>query len=556
MTKKFKSQSLGFKIIITITLILIVSLASVFYTIGKRYEGLLYSQLHSQAKILFNHILLTRRWLADQDGLYVKRFKGMNHNEFIPKSSITDTKGQEYILKNPARVTREISEYSKQEGTFWYHITSLKLINPKNAPDDFERLALNRFEKERGLKELNTIKYINGQRYYIYIAPLLVEGGCLKCHAAQGYKIGDIRGALTISLNAEEIYKQIEHNKWLTLILSFFITIIIILSLSFTMTKLVIRPVRTLTSSIKDYSKNKTYSVKLVGSGDEIADLSKSFLEMVYELQIYHNQLDQKVKEATLNLEDKNCELQELNERLKDLNIKKSDFIASISHEMRTPLTSIIGAMDYIFIKITDMKVIDDNSQKGIDEIAEFFVIIKNNANRLSRIVNDTIDLERIEMGMFDMVNKEIDLKYVIDDVVSGLMAIFDKKSIQVKVQTEYSLNILIDEDRIRQVLVNLLNNAVNFSPIKGIIVVNSYKKDGYVITEIVDEGPGIDDAEIENLFKKYYKKGNHHGSGLGLAICKGIITTAKGTIGVSQGKGKGSIFYFTIPSYSVLHKQ
>ncbi|MBF0472914.1 MAG: DUF3365 domain-containing protein [Nitrospirae bacterium] len=546
MIKIFKNirPTLGFKIIVTITILLAVSLSVVFYTISKRYEDLLFSQLQSQARILFQHIKLTRRWLADQGGIYVKLRKGVLPNQFIPNSTITDINGQQYVLENPARITREISEYSKQEGTFWYHITSLKPINPANVPDDFERYALNRFETEKDLTELQTIKKINGNRFFIYTAPLHVQQGCLKCHASQGYKIGDIRGAITISLSAEEIYNQIDENKRITIISAIIITIIIILSFSLTMTQLVIKPLKTLTNSIKDFAHNKSSTVEVISSGDEIQDMSKAFSDMVYELQLYHNQLDQKVKEATLNLQHSNSELQEVNAKLKELNINKSDFIASISHEMRTPLTSIIGAMDYILKKITD----SSNSERAMDDIIDFFVIIKNNANRLSRIVNDTIDLERIEMGMYEMVETQIDLKYVIDDVVAGLMVIFNKKLIQVDVNIKESLNVVVDEDRIRQVLVNLLNNAVNFSPVNGIIKIDSFIKDGYVITEIADQGPGIKREDLKNIFKKYYKKGGHHGSGLGLAICQGIIDTFKGTIGVRLGETGGSIFYFTIP--------
>jgi signal transduction histidine kinase len=553
MIKIFKNikLNLGFKIIVAITILLVVSLSGVFYTIGERYEELLFSQLQSQARILFKHITLTRRWLSDQGGIYVKFRHGMTPNLFIPNSAITDLSGSHYILENPARITREISEYSKQEGAFWYHITSLKPINPANAPDIFERYAINRFETERYLLELNTIKEINGQRFFVYTAPLFIEKGCLKCHAKQGYKVGDIRGAITIFLSAEEIYKQIAHNKRITIIAAILIIFIIILSFSLIMSRLVIKPVKTLTNSIKDFAHNKSGTLGLIRSGDEITDMRKAFSDMVNELQLYHNHLDLKVKAATLNLQETNNELMAVNEKLREINIKKSDFIASISHEMRSPLTSIIGAMDYIFKKITDVK----DSDKGIGDIIDFFVIIKNNANRLSRIVNDTIDLERIEMGMFEMVNTKIDLKYVIEDVVAGLMVVFNKKSLTVKVNIIESLIIMIDEDRIRQVLVNILNNAVNFSPVNGIIEINSFRKDGYVITEISDQGPGIEKEDMDNIFKKYYKKGDHNGSGLGLAICRGIMDAFKGAIGVSLRDGGGSIFYFTIPITDINHE-
>src|SRR3989338_2307219 len=108
-------------------------------------------------------------------------------------------------------VTKELARYSREEGLFWFHITSLKLTNPENAPDPFERQALLAFEQE-DLREFTSIETINRQAYLRYISPLYVEEACLQCHVKQGYKLGDVRGAISVSLPMDKTFAEASRN--------------------------------------------------------------------------------------------------------------------------------------------------------------------------------------------------------------------------------------------------------------------------------------------------------------------------------------------------------
>jgi signal transduction histidine kinase len=298
-----------------------------------------------------------------------------------------------------------------------------------------------------------------------------------------------------------------------------------------------------LTTIIRDYGKSRSLRHNIIQSGDEIEELCMAFSTLAKELNHSYEVLDSKVKDATKNLHEMNEKLVEANKELEKTNRDKSDLIASISHELRTPLTSIKGAMDYIHKRIK----ITDNKKQWREDIEDFLTIIKKNAQRLINLVNDTIDLERIELGNMEMHISTVALEYLIDDVIKSMMPLIHKKHLVINVTTEKQMIVRGDEDRLQQVLINLLSNAISYSPDNDIIEIRSYRKTDVYRTEIADRGPGISQEQQESIFQRYYKKGNHEGSGLGLAICKAIVEAHNGIIGIEENKPKGSVFYFTL---------
>ena len=191
--------NLSLKYVITICAILLIVLVLVLGVISKRHEGLVMAQLDIQAKALFKQIVVTRRWIADHGGVYVAELPWVKPNPYLSNPTITDVKGKRYVKENPAMVTRQLSMYAEREGLFLFHITSLKFMNPDNAPDEFEAAELKRFEA-KAVTEAAKVEKIGRSYYYRYIAPLYVEKGCLECHGRQGYRIGDIRGAISVSV--------------------------------------------------------------------------------------------------------------------------------------------------------------------------------------------------------------------------------------------------------------------------------------------------------------------------------------------------------------------
>ena len=187
------------KYLASIGLLICLVVLSVFWGFYYRSTELIEKQLLYQGSSFFQEIVLTRQWVAQHDGVYVRLEPGIEPNPYLLKVPglkvvIRDESGQAYTLKNPALVTREISELAAQRGLFRFRITSLDPLNPANAPDPFETESLRKFAA--GAKESSAYESSGDEVYFRYMAPLVTEKSCLVCHAQQGYKEGDVRGGL------------------------------------------------------------------------------------------------------------------------------------------------------------------------------------------------------------------------------------------------------------------------------------------------------------------------------------------------------------------------
>jgi signal transduction histidine kinase len=545
--KKFR-LNLSIKIILGCSLTLIIALGISFYFLTKKQERIIMEQAEKEARAIFKQIVIARKWIADHGGVFVERRHGVNPNPYLKgmKAEISDIEGKRYVKRNPAMVTKELSRYSEKEGLYWFHITSLKLTNPENAPDDFEKKALLEFEK-KNLTELFSIEKIKSSTYLRYISPLYVEASCLSCHAKQGYKIGDVRGAISITIPLDKTISYISTNRKAMFISAIITLLSLITALFLMIRKIVLTPMKRLQNAINDFSEGKYHPEKRLKTGDEFEELCNAFSAMAAVLSEYHSCLNSKIREATKGLEDINQRLIEANRLLNDANMKKSDFIAKLSHELRTPLTSIKGAMDYISVKLAQF-INNGSDVKKIDDLYTFFDVIKNNSDRLIRMVNSMLDIERIETGVFDMHFREVNLSNLISEVLIYFQLEAEKKGLIFNAHIPDKLVVYADEDRIKQVLINILSNAIKFSPPESEITIFAYKEKNYTIVEIWDEGPGVLPSEQERIFEKFYKNGNQQGTGLGLAICKGIIDLHKGIIGVKSDGKNGSCFFFKLP--------
>jgi len=203
---------------LNISLILILVLSGIFIGFVLRTNHIIEEQVFSTARAHFRNIVLTRRWNADHGGVYVEKKKGVTSNPYLDNPDILTREGKVFTQKNPALMTREISEYANQAGDFIYHITSLKPLNPDNAPDDFETRALKRFET--GTPETSESKKKNGEIIFRYMQPLIVEKACLECHAKQGYRTGDVRGGISVSFDISILKKKMRKNTILIGIIS------------------------------------------------------------------------------------------------------------------------------------------------------------------------------------------------------------------------------------------------------------------------------------------------------------------------------------------------
>jgi Na+/proline symporter/nitrogen-specific signal transduction histidine kinase len=255
----------------------------------------------------------------------------------------------------------------------------------------------------------------------------------------------------------------------------------------------------------------------------------------------YSRQLEQKSKE----LERATSELKAVNERLTELDRLKDDFLSTVTHELRTPLTSIRSFSE----------ILHDSPDLEMGERQHFLTIIIRESERLTRLINQVLDLTKIETGRMKWQMTDIDLRDVIDHAVTSLRQLFEERNIQLDVRLTDSLPVIRgDRDQLIQLTINLLSNAQKFCPANiGRVEVAVRSSDDEVTVSVADNGPGIPLHEQEAIFEKFHQvrmgqTGNPMGSGLGLAICRGIVEHLGGRLWVQSRPGHGATFYFTVP--------
>jgi hypothetical protein len=203
--------------VVSLTLVVLLAVSAVFTGLAVSDQRAIEAELRTRGRSIFGAIVLTRKWNAAHGGVLVEKTPGMASNPYLDHPDRRGDDGTVYTLKNPALMTREISEIAEREGAFRFHITSLRPLNPANAPDAFERDALERFE--HGLTEATGQERRGEGPWFRYMAPLAVEASCLACHAKQGYRVGDVRGGISVTFSMADAEAAIRRTRWMAALL-------------------------------------------------------------------------------------------------------------------------------------------------------------------------------------------------------------------------------------------------------------------------------------------------------------------------------------------------
>jgi len=250
-------------------------------------------------------------------------------------------------------------------------------------------------------------------------------------------------------------------------------------------------------------------------------------------------------------LQKKHEELVKANERLREADRLKSQFLANMSHELRTPLNAIIGFSEIL---------LDGLAGELTPQQWEFANNIHSSGKHLLELINDLLDLSKIEAGKMQLEYSRFSIRTIIDEVRSTIAPIIAEKEQEFSVEIEDDLpELYADKFRIKQVLLNLLSNATKFTDKGGKIGIKAYKEsENFVTVAVWDTGCGIPEDQREAIFDEFRQvdgstSREHEGTGLGLAISKRIVELHGGRIWVESKVGEGSTFYFTIPTVSAL---
>ncbi|MCL6518289.1 MAG: GAF domain-containing protein [Armatimonadetes bacterium] len=229
---------------------------------------------------------------------------------------------------------------------------------------------------------------------------------------------------------------------------------------------------------------------------------------------------------------------------LEEVSHLKTEFVSLVSHELRTPLTSIQG-----YVKL----LLEGHTGKLNALQGEFLTTVSRNTEKLIALVNDLLDISRIESGRLELVMEPLDLSEVVQNEIETLKALADEKEIQIIVDFEEGLTkVKADSHRLGQIISNLLSNAIKYSPPRSKVKITANQLGKNVLVKVIDSGIGIAPEERAKLFQRFYRSSDQavqstHGTGLGLAITRYLVEMHGGKIWVESEKGQGSTFSFTI---------
>jgi signal transduction histidine kinase len=331
----------------------------------------------------------------------------------------------------------------------------------------------------------------------------------------------------------ESLHEQTSEFMFTTMVISLIALIISFVSFGIS-SKTLLKPLKLLGKRMKEYTQGDRTLSKLPESEDEIGELSLAFSELRKENIELLNTLQDQVDRRTEALEME-----------KNLNELKSAFINTISHEYRTPLTTISSAA--ILVEMMAKK------HKGEDcEMDKFIKSINIGVSTLTHLVEDVVDYDSIQNSNYELTKVPIDLIVFSKDIIDELKLI-DKDQHNIKLESDSeSVNILSDPKLLRQILVQTIKNAIKYSPGQTDIILDISTQDSDLVLCIIDKGIGIDPKDIEQIYKPFFKDKNaigiKSGNGLGMAIVKEYMDILGGTIDVESTLNQGTTFIYRIP--------
>jgi two-component system cell cycle sensor histidine kinase PleC len=236
--------------------------------------------------------------------------------------------------------------------------------------------------------------------------------------------------------------------------------------------------------------------------------------------------------------------IKEQMEELKSLDELKNQFLSITSHELRTPMTPMKAQLEMLLEGYFGN--LDENQKQSV-------TMILRNTERLDKLIVDILDISRLQSGRLKLELKKVQPADCIKESMENMKSLVDEKNIAVTIKINKLPKIIIDKDRITQVLTNLIDNAIKFTPENGNITIGAEKQKNDILVEVKDTGIGISEKNLKKIFLPFFQidstySRKYKGTGLGLAICKGIVEQHGGKILVKSKLGKGSTFYFTLP--------
>jgi signal transduction histidine kinase/DNA-binding response OmpR family regulator len=469
------------------------------------------SVIKSRSETACRRDLLFRSWNNRYGGVYVS---GIEANPYLhhPKRDITTNFGDNLTLINPAWMTRQISEMQPEDdNAVRSRLTSSKLLNPNNKPDEWEAAAVKKLEAKEAEEVFEVVRQKDGSEVGRFAKPLPVSEGCLRCHGSQGYKAGDVRGIISTSVEDK---------------------------------------------SLLAYKKHISFSGFITGGGVWLFGLLGLLYfrkRTVCDFAVIHQNNDNLQKQGKI-LQRQSKELQCAVKTAEEANEAKSRFLAYMSHEIRTPLNGIIGLSQLI------------SKEPLTKKQTEYMKMLTQSNETLLALINDILDFSKIEADKLELNIIEFDMLEKIESVISILANRFEDKHLAICLDVAPNVPRLVfgDSGRFLQIILNFAGNAAKFTETGGVRISVSLEElkdlQAVVHFRIADTGIGISQKNLSKLFQSYTQadasiQAKYGGTGLGLSIAQRLIRMMGGEVNVQSEVGCGTSFEFSL-QFKVSGKQ
>jgi signal transduction histidine kinase len=522
---------------------ILVLISASFYLYAWKTEGLAYEQTGPMGRLLVD-------WLIANH--HIQRLKLKKWDWALPQEELTEdgsAKLQGLSAKEWNQLRQALDDLAEKHLPEAVKRYQERIIKPKaknrvNQPDDsFESALLAEFLEDNQKNEEKR----QLQDRAVYYGAIRAAGTCLACHphnAEEKEAYGDLKekdllAVVKISIPTDAIEAGIQFNRAM-LIATALITALLIMSGSYLIVRYVIvKPVKHLKEVSDAISAGELNVRSEIQTGDEFEDLSHAFNRMLRNLV----SMQDRWRKVNADLDRKVDELAQANLALYESNRLKSDFLATMSHELRTPLNSILGFSEVLL----SGEPLEEKQQRWVRNI-------QNSGERLLSLINDILDLAKIEAGKMHLRLEEFNIADVSEGLLNTIRPLAEKKNVELRAQMDPAIP-LVRQDmvKLQQILSNLLSNAIKFTPEGGRVLLKAETDTVNLILIVTDTGVGIVPEEQELVFEKFRQSGNpltreHAGTGLGLSIVREISKLLGGEVTLQSELGRGSTFTVRIP--------
>ncbi|MEA4902466.1 c-type heme family protein [Desulfitobacterium sp.] len=532
----------------TIVVVVIMSMNFIWDYKSKKTQAIV--EMHEKAEVITEQLIATREVIAKNQDL-------INY----------DSQGNfEFKHLNPAAVGMEICEVFGKSTNYSIKQTRIDYRNEKNAPDSYEIQGLKTFQNDPSLREIWGEDVIEGKKVFRYMVPLEIKEECLDCHGEpagtldisgyekEGYQVGNLGGAISLVMPTDIFVANIRTNVYRHLGFSLLLIAVILISMYFLVTRLVLRSLDQLQAATAQIGRgNLDIDMSQIKAQGEIKQLAEHFQVMASQLKDLYTNLESKVEqrtkqfaEANEGLKIKQQELEAANIKLNEVNKHKSEFLAIMSHELRTPLTSIMAFTELLLNDVPKERKLE---RHNLEEIMA-------NSENLLKLINNILDLAKIEAGRQELMLEYVDMADVLGSVESVIAPLAQKKELIFNTQLDPNVPLIhADPEKIRRVIENLAGNAVKFTPQGGRveILVDNIPDEESILIRVIDTGIGIPKDVQNEIFERFTQLDSSNsrkygGTGLGLALAKELVLLHHGKISVKSEVNGGSTFMIQLP--------